>query len=82
MFCLCKALKWVTTGRSGRVGNLGKATSFYDAEQDAEVAGAIVQMLAAAGIAVPDWLAEAAENSGGGGNNAAAGGDDDDDDGW
>ena len=40
-------------------------------------------MLAAAGIAVPDWLAEAAENSGGGGNNAAAGGDDDDDDdGW
>merc|ERR1711915_328888 len=66
-------------GRSGRVGNLGKATSFYDAEQDAEVAGAVVQMLAAAGIAVPDWLAEAGESSGGGGNNAAGGGDDDDD---
>jgi len=66
-------------GRSGRVGNLGKATSFYDAEQDAEVASAVVQMLAAAGIAVPDWLAEAGESSGGGGNNAAAGGDDDDD---
>merc|ERR1712058_41752 len=68
-------------GRTGRLGNLGKATSFYDAEGDADVAGPLVKMLAAAGIAVPDWLAEAAENSGGGGNNAAAGGDDDDDDG-
>merc|ERR1719334_959531 len=26
-------------GRSGRVGNLGKATSFFDAESDADVAG-------------------------------------------
>merc|ERR1712142_347819 len=66
-------------GRTGRLGNLGKATSFYDAEQDAEVASAVVQMLAAAGIAVPDWLAEAGESSGGVGNNAVGGGDDDDD---
>merc|ERR1712215_421557 len=36
-------------GRTGRLGNLGKATSFYDAEQDAEVASAVVQMLAEAG---------------------------------
>ena len=76
---MCKPLHCVFLGRSGRVGNLGKATSFYDAEQDAEVASAVVQMLAAAGIAVPDWLAEAGESSGGGGNNAAGGGDDDDD---
>merc|ERR1712228_684913 len=70
-------------GRSGRVGNLGKATSFFDAEQDAEVASAVVQMLAATGIAVPDWLAEAGENAGsGGGGGNAAGGDDDEDDEW
>merc|ERR1712228_993102 len=66
-------------GRSGRVGNLGKASSFYDSEQYAEIASPLVQMLAAAGIAVPDWLAEAAENSRGGNN--AGGGDDDEDDG-
>ena len=71
------------TGRTGRVGNLGKATSFYDAEQDTDVTGPIVQMLAAAGIAVPDWLAEAGENAGsGGGGGNAAGGDDDEDDEW
>ena len=68
------------SGRTGRVGNVGKATSFYDAEQDNEVAGPLVQMLAAAGIAVPDWLAEAgAGGGGGGGGEAAAGGDDDED---
>merc|ERR1719295_483531 len=70
-------------GRTGRVGNLGKATSFYDAEQDTDVTGPIVQMLAAAGIAVPDWLAEAGENAGsGGGGNAAGGDDDEEDDEW
>merc|ERR1711915_803968 len=70
-------------GRTGRLGNLGKATSFFDPESDVDVAGPLVKMLAAAGIAVPDWLAEAGENaaSGGGGGNAA-GGDDDEDDEW
>ena len=61
---------------------MGKATSFYDTEQDNEVAGPLVQMLAAAGIAVPDWLAEAGAGGGGeggGGGAAAAGGDDDED---
>merc|ERR1711931_180544 len=32
-------------GRTGRVGNTGKATSFYDDEHDADVAGALVEML-------------------------------------
>merc|ERR1712025_1106366 len=45
-------------GRTGRLGNLGKATSFYDAEGDADVAGPLVKILAAAGTAVPDWLEE------------------------
>jgi len=69
-------------GRTGRVGNVGKATSFFDTETDTDVAGPLVKMLAAAGIAVPDWLGEAGANSGGGdsGGGAAAGGGDDDED--
>jgi len=66
-------------GRTGRLGNLGKATSFYDAEGDADVAGPLVKILAAAGTAIPDWLAEAGANGGGG---AAAGGGGDDDEEW
>merc|ERR1712098_989081 len=66
--------------RIGRLGNLGKATSFYDAEGDADVAGPLVKMLAAAGTAIPDWLAEAGANGGGG--EAAAGGGGDDDEEW
>merc|ERR1719177_44855 len=62
-------------GRTGRLGNLGKATSFYDAEGDADVAGPLVKMLAAAGTAIPDWLAEAGAN-GGGGASGGGGGDD------
>merc|ERR1712240_629771 len=66
-------------GRTGRVGNTGKATSFYDAEGDADVAGPLVKMLAAAGTAIPDWLAEAGANGGGG---VAAGGGGGDDEEW
>ena len=67
-------------GRTGRVGNIGKATSFYDPEQDGDVAGKLVTMLADAGVAVPDWLEEAGAGGGGdAGNGGAAGGDDEDD---
>merc|ERR1719342_94457 len=66
-------------GRTGRLGNLGKATSFYDAEGDADVAGPLVKILAAAGTAIPDWLAEAGANGGGA---ASAGGGGDDDEEW
>jgi len=71
-------------GRTGRVGNVGKATSFFDAEQDADVAGPLVSMLATAGVAVPDWLAEVGSGGGGGGGESggAAGGDDDEDEDW
>merc|ERR1712243_247865 len=66
--------------RTGRVGNVGKATSFYDAEQDGEVAEKLVTMLANAGVVVPDWLEEAGAGGGGGdaGAGGAAGGDDED----
>ena len=71
----------IRAGRTGRVGNIGKATSFFDTETDTDVAGPLVKMLAAAGIPVPDWLGEAGANSGGGdsGGGAAAGGDEDED---
>ena len=67
-------------GRTGRVGNVGKATPFYDPEQDGDVAGKLVTLLANAGVAVPDWLEEAGAGGGGdAGNVGAAGGDDEDD---
>ena len=58
-------------GRTGRMGNLGKATSFFDAESDAEIAGPLVKLLSDAGTDVPDWL----QSAGGGGG--AEGGDED-----
>ena len=67
MFQSMHDLNRVFLGRTGRVGNVGKATSFYDPEQDGDVAGKLVTMLANAGVAVPDWLEE-----------AGAGGDDED----
>ena len=73
-------------GRSGRVGNLGKATSFIEAESDGEICGQIVQLYADAGTPVPEWLSEVASSSGGGGDNnqGTSGGCDDDegDDDW
>jgi len=69
-------------GRTGRCGNKGKATSFFDADRDADMATALVTILANANQPVPDFLREHAED----GPSAAAGGgggdDDDDDDGW
>ena len=72
----------VFLGRTGRVGNVGKATSFYDPEQDGEVAGKLVTLLANTGVAVPDWLEEAGAGCGvgDGGAGGAAGGDDEDED--
>lgn len=69
-------------GRTGRCGNKGKATSFFDEERDAEMAPQLVTILSNAKQTVPDFLAELA----GDGPSASAGGaaaaDDDDDDGW
>ena len=66
-------------GRTGRLGNLGKATSFFDAESDADVAGPLVKMLSSAGAVIPDWLAEAGAAGGDGGDgDAGTAGDDDD----
>jgi len=62
-------------GRTGRVGNLGHASSFFDAEFDGDVAGKLVAMLTSAKVPVPAWLGEAVNLGGGGG---AGAGDDED----
>ena len=67
-------------GRTGRVGNTGKATSFFDAEGDGDVAGKLVDMLTKTGVEVPDWLGEAGAGGCRGGSDAGgAAGDDDED---
>merc|ERR1712226_482357 len=65
-------------GRTGRVGNTGKATSFFDAEGDGDVAGKLVAMLVAAKVEVPDWLGEAGSGGADGGGDGAGGDDDED----
>jgi len=43
-------------GRTGRVGNTGRATSFFDMGDDHGIARDLVGMLRKAGQPVPDWL--------------------------
>merc|ERR1712233_263529 len=43
-------------GRTGRVGNTGRATSFFDYHEDGAIARSLVRVLTDAGQMVPDWL--------------------------
>ncbi|XP_051160373.1 ATP-dependent RNA helicase vasa isoform X2 [Leptopilina boulardi] len=43
-------------GRTGRVGNKGRATTFYNPEKDSAVASELVRILKQAGQPVPDFL--------------------------
>lgn len=43
-------------GRTGRVGNCGKATSFYDSEIDSSISNALVKILKESNQKVPDFL--------------------------
>lgn len=52
-------------GRTGRVGNRGKATSFFDSETDSALAGDLVKILNQAGQEVPDWLDSGSYGGGG-----------------
>ena len=45
-------------GRTGRVGNRGLATSFYDPLCDSHLAPALVKILSQAGQEIPDFLLE------------------------
>jgi len=44
-------------GRTGRVGNTGRATSFFDFNSDRDIVQPLVKILTDANQAVPDWLA-------------------------
>lgn len=55
-------------GRTGRVGNRGKATSFFDPSSDAAMAGGLAKILRQAGQEVPDWLASGNFSSHSGGD--------------
>ena len=52
-------------GRTGRVGNKGRATTFYDPDSDGAMADHLVRMLKLAGQPIPDFLES---GSGGGGS--------------
>lgn len=43
-------------GRTGRVGNRGRATSFFDSEDDGPLRSDLIRILKQAGKPVPDWL--------------------------
>ena len=50
-------------GRTGRVGNSGKATSFYDKNTDQALAMPLVKILEQAQQEVPEWLLELAHEA-------------------
>lgn len=50
-------------GRTGRIGNKGKSTSFFSRGKDEGLARALVKILADANQVVPDWLEEVAETA-------------------
>ncbi|XP_076799446.1 uncharacterized protein LOC143444187 [Clavelina lepadiformis] len=50
-------------GRTGRCGNLGQATSFYDNTKDAQLARSLVKVLSEAVQDVPPWLESCAESA-------------------
>jgi len=46
-------------GRTGRVGNLGRATSFWETDADDKIAGPLLKILTDCGQEVPDFLSGA-----------------------
>ncbi|KAI4480299.1 hypothetical protein M0804_010297 [Polistes exclamans] len=50
-------------GRTGRVGNRGKATSFFDPEVDNPLVSDLVKILKQADQPIPDWLLSASDNN-------------------
>jgi len=47
-------------GRTGRVGNIGRATTFFNPEEDSGIVRPLLNKLLPAGVLVPDWLKERA----------------------
>ncbi len=50
-------------GRSGRIGNTGRATSFYDRNVDLQLTLGLVEKMQEAQQQVPDWLLEIARDA-------------------
>ena len=50
-------------GRTGRVGNIGRSTSFYDENVDQALARSLVKILEQAQQEVPEWLIKQAEDA-------------------
>lgn len=72
-------------GRTGRVGNPGKAISFVDGDYDAELLTKLIPLCLSAEVPIADWMNEVAESGGGGGDDDAGSGGDgggDDEDDW
>lgn len=61
-------------GRTGRCGNVGKATSFFNPDSDRDLARPLVKVLADAQQEVPSWLEEMSESSHGAGGFMSVGG--------
>lgn len=53
-------------GRTGRVGNRGKSTSFFDPDNDSAIAGDLVKILTDAKQPIPEFLSGFSPSSGGG----------------
>ena len=76
-------LLFYSLGRTGRVGNPGRAISFVDAAENADVVKKIVAICGSCEVEVPEFMVTVAESAGDdaastNGNGAADGGDDDD----
>lgn len=54
-------------GRTGRVGNNGRATSFFDPDHDSALASDLITTLEGSDQTVPDFLRELGSGGGGGG---------------
>ncbi|XP_065069500.1 uncharacterized protein LOC135694609 [Rhopilema esculentum] len=61
-------------GRTGRIGNQGRAISFFSKGKDEGLARSLVKVLSDANQVVPDWLEEVAETALGTGYGAKGGG--------
>uniref|UniRef100_A0A0A1X226 RNA helicase n=1 Tax=Zeugodacus cucurbitae TaxID=28588 RepID=A0A0A1X226_ZEUCU len=57
-------------GRTGRVGNNGRASSFFDPEQDSAIASDLVKILEGASQEVPQFLRSCSSRGGGGFSNS------------
>ncbi|XP_052854475.1 ATP-dependent RNA helicase vasa [Drosophila gunungcola] len=60
-------------GRTGRVGNNGRATSFFDPDQDRALASDLIKILEGSGQTVPSFLSEMGGGGGGGYSNRFGG---------